>query len=299
MNKGRGTTAIYLASQGAFISSLTAPITGLVFLSFASELYPVLSVILPFLLILITLLMARNLKSILISSLAATLGLVALENVTIMPMLTGFFGISTLLVSLVTKETQKRQKLTPDSKASNFKTKRSALLSTSLSTFFGVIPAVSSAITAVTGRLFGDMDEEEYISFIGACNTTYVLISFLALVSIGKTRSGMTAMLASTLFPRNPLIVILAVMVSTSIAYLTLRINLGRIAKTMNSLNHRKITISSLVFLVLLNVAFTNMKGLIVLTTSTAIGITAVKLKVSRVTCMSSLTIPTALLLLK
>ncbi len=294
--EGEGTTAVYLALKGSFIATLLIPAIALAFLTLAPPIYPVLSILMPFLLIAITLIMIRKPSDAIITALSALLGLIALEGKTIMPLLTGFFGTSTLIVALLNRTQVPKQVKEPEPRTESWKTTRAATLSTVLSSFFGAIPAVSSSITALTGKALGKMNKEEYISFIGASNTTYVTIAFLALLTINKTRSGATAAIAATKFPTNPLPIILTLMTAASISYLLIKINLGRIAGFMNRFNPWKLNLTALIFLVALNLFLTTPRGIMVLITSTAIGITAVYTKASRINCIASLTIPTALL---
>lgn len=297
-NSGKGITGIDLTLKGSLVSLTLTPILAVVFLALAPKLYGPLSMFLPFLLLATAVISIRNPQGVVITVLSASLGLTALEGKTIMPMLTGFFGVSTLMISITRENQSMKQETRSDPSTGSLKITRTAALSTCISTFFGAIPAVSSAITAVVGKSFGRMNKEEYLSFIGASNITYVTVSFLALIGLGKTRSGATVALAATKFTSNPVIPIASIMVAGSIAYLILKTNLPRIARKMNKIDHWKINLSALAFLILLNLFVTNGKGLIVLLTSTSIGLAAVKTRASRVNCMSSLTVPTALLLL-
>ncbi len=296
--KGRGITAIYLTLKGSLIAITMAPVIGLSYLLFSKKLYPSLSILIPFFLVIITVSMIKNKKSLLVVIMATFLGISALEDATIMPMLTGLFGISTLITSLKMDKKIKKQKIKPIAKTKNWKTTRSATLSTILSSILGIIPAVSSALSATIGKKLGKMNKEEYLAFIGASNTTYNIASFLALIYLGKTRSGTTVALSSIKYPESPLLIITAIMTSTAISYILLRKNLHIIAKFFNRINHKKTSLIAIILLIALNLFLTNLKGMIVLITSTAIGITTIKLKVPRINNMSCLTIPTALLLI-
>jgi len=296
--KGKGVTAINLTLKGSLIAILFTPLIALAYSVFSKKLYPALSSLIPVFLILVTLTMIKNKKSALVVTLAALLGSTALENITIMPMLTGLFGTSTLITALIGKRKIEKQETEPDTKTHSWKTTRSATLSTALSSILGIIPAISSAVAATIGKKLGEMDEKEYLSFIGASNTTYIVASFLALIYIGKTRSGTTVALSTLRYPQNPLLIVTTIMTSTAISYIILKKNLSRIAHTMNKINIRKANLAALILIILLNLYLTNLKGMIVLITSTAIGITTIYLKVPRINTMSCLTIPTALLLL-
>ncbi|MFW5902309.1 MAG: tripartite tricarboxylate transporter permease [archaeon] len=295
---GKGITAINLTLKGSLIAILFAPLITLTYSLFSANIYPTLSKLIPFFLILITVSMIKNKESALIVLLSALLGFKTLENATIMPMLTGLFGTSTLIIALTKKNRIEKQEIKPKSETDSLKVNRAATLSTILSSVLGIIPAISSALSATIGKKLGKMNEEEYLAFIGASNTTYVIASFLALTYIGKSRSGTTVALSTLKFPENPVLMITAIMTSTAITYIILRKNLSRIARTMNKINIKKATIMALVLLILLNIYLTNLKGLVILLTSTTIGITTVKLRVPRIDTMACLTIPTALLLL-
>lgn len=297
-NIGKGMTAVHLTLKGTLTSIILTPIVAACFILLAPTLYGPISSIFPFLLILITLAVIKKPQALIITALSALVGLTTLTSTTIMPMLTGFFGTSTLLIALNREEEKTIQRKEVNSKTSLSELIRVSALSTALSTFFGLIPAVSSAVTAVAGKAFGKMNEEEYLSFIGASNTTYVTVSFLALLYLGKARSGATAALAATRFPLNPFMTVLVLMTASSVAYVTIQHLLPKIINLMNKINHKKITVVALTFLITLNIILTNETGLIVLLTCTMIGIATVRLKVSRINCMASLTIPTALLLL-
>lgn len=295
---GKGITAIDLTLKGSLIAILLTPLIAIAYKVFSEELYPAMSGLIPPFLLIITFSMIKDKKSASIVLLSSLLGFLSLEGITIMPMLTGLFGTSTLIISLTRKNELSSQKLKSDPKTDHWKTTRSSTLSTVLSCVLGVLPAISSAITAVIGKKFGKMNEEEYLAFIGASNTTYTVVSFLALIYLGRSRSGPVVALSKIKYPENTLLIITSIVVSVSITYIVLKKSLPKIAKFMNRIDIRKATMLSLALLIFLNIYLTNKKGLIVLITSTAIGISTVKLKVPRINTMACLTIPTALLLI-
>jgi len=297
-NQGKGMTAIHLTLKGTLTSIILTPIIAIYFTLLAPSLYGHLAKLFPVILVTITLLVINKPQAAPIAILSAALGLTTLSNSTIMPMLTGFFGTSTLIVALAKGKRKTIQTKKNKPRKKGWQTTRPAVASTIISTFMGTIPAVSTAVTAVIGKALGKMDEEEYLSFIGASNTTYMTISFLTLLYLGKTRTGTTAAIATTQFPFNTLMTIATLMASASIAYAVVKTSTPKIINFMNRKNHKKITITALIFLLTVNILLTNITGLAVLVTATAIGIATVKLRVSRINCMASLTIPTALLLI-
>ena len=115
-----------------------------------------------------------------------------LEPQVLLPLLSGIFGASSLLLSLST-ETE-----IPEQKESEIKLSSSALAKAVFSGGLGGsvvawIPGVSPSVAAITARLGAIPSPEEFLVSIAGVNTANALFSLVALYVIDKPRSGAAA----------------------------------------------------------------------------------------------------------
>jgi putative membrane protein len=119
--EGKGLSAIFYQATGALFASLFSFFLIFVCFSFFENFYSITRPFIPWILILVTILMIlsekgfRKLLSFFITLLSATLGFITLNlffvKNSIFPLLSGFFGVSTLLISLKNQVNVPKQKL--------------------------------------------------------------------------------------------------------------------------------------------------------------------------------------------
>jgi len=259
---------------------------------FLESLYKVIHISIFAILCLALLFLCRNLRSLFIICISALLGILLLDQNMIVPMLSGFFGFSTLLISFNTQiPLQKIKKF----QVNTFQIFRISALSSFLSFIFAFVPAISSTILAFISRFFGKLNKIEFMSFTVSTNIYYILFSFLGIFTIQKTRSGPAFFLMKT---QGELWFLVIIVIITAIVSFIL-LNKIKIFILRFFQKHRiKILYFSVCFILLFNFIFYGILGIIVLITATFIALLAFKLTVRRTTCMASMIVPTLMLIL-
>jgi putative membrane protein len=221
------------------------------------------------------------------------------------PLLTGLFGLPTLLLSLTPSRIPEQGgrpteevEMTP------------ALKGAAIGAFVGWLPGVTSTSGSVIGSLIsrnGRADPltlaRRFITMVSAVGTSAAVFSLAALVIIGTGRSG--AMLAikdvmgreglevlSASFSPELSLLLLSVLVSSGVGYLV-TLWLGRsLGRRMAGMNLRRLTIAIIVVLIVLVSVFNGIPGIIVLVVSATLGVIPPLIGVSRVHLTGCLLVP-------
>ena len=298
--EGNAFTALILSFYGALTATLLAGFFLIFFLLFLPALYPHLDFLVSFILIVVMMLMIAtdNRYAILIVAMSTALGFLTFNFNLLLPLLTGFFGLSTMLISLLHETSLPEQKLQFRPDISKFEFLRASLLASFLSSLAGLLPGVSSSIVALVGRVFGKLKTQEFIVMISGTNAAYMIYSFFALFLITKTRSGSAVFLSQVMQNENILFAFGIVLVSAILAaFICLRLT-PYVVSFYRKINYRKTTITAAVFLVIVNFILCGLFGLLILFASTSIGLLCCFLHVKRINCMAALIVPTIIVLI-
>ncbi len=241
----------------------------------------------------------KRLWALLIFLMAGSLGLIVLNNLSIrdplFPMLSGLFGISTLLVSMQgnTKIVEQKFDDRIEFEIKNFWNYLKATLSSML---MSVLPALGSAQAAVISQAFARKDKEgkDFLVIVGGINTVSALFVLTTLYLIGRARTGVIAAMKQFLVLdfNSYLILLIASLTAIGVAaYLTLK--LGKFfANKIQKINYRKFSLTIIIFITTLVVIFSGAIGLLVLAVSTGIGLLAPKVGCKRIHAMACIIFP-------
>ncbi len=216
-----------------------------------------------------------------------------LEPQVLLPLLSGIFGASALLLSL-SADTK-----IPEQKESEIKLSASTLAKAVFSGGLGGsvvawIPGVSPSVAAITARLGVVPGPEEFLVSIAGVNTANALFSLVALYVIDKPRSGAAAAIQELMTLDQSIfaqMIIIAVMVAAA-SYLAC-IGAARLAgRAMSRLNYRLLCLGVLLFLVAMTYAFTGFFGLFIFFLSTVVGLIAPVAGIYRTHAMGVLMLP-------
>ncbi|MBI2448849.1 tripartite tricarboxylate transporter permease [Candidatus Pacearchaeota archaeon] len=217
----------------------------------------------------------------------------------LLPLFSGLFGIPSILLSIKNRIRIPKQKIRKSH--INFKAVKRPFLATILaSPLCSFLPSLGSSQAAVIGSdLVGKASKREFLFLIGSINTIVVGLSFITLLSIGKSRTGVASFLkpAVEIISFNYLIaVILLVIILSGLLsfFLTLKIS-KLIASKINSINYTYISIVTLLFILTLTLFISGFLGIMVLVVSTSLGLFAVSINVSRSHLLGCLMLPTIL----
>ena len=214
----------------------------------------------------------------------------------LLPMLSGLFGVSVLLLSLSQKVVLPLQKTTEMIKVKakdTVKSLASGVLSGSLVSIFpGLGPAQAAVIS---GQFVKRTDTYSYLILVGGINTVSMILSLVTLFTIEKARNG-SIIVVQQLMPNidlNVLILFFAVALAAGGIATFLTMYVSRIfSKIMNKVNYSALSIAIIVFVSLMVFYFSGIIGLLILATATSIGIIPNIVDVSRSSSMACLIVP-------
>ena len=211
----------------------------------------------------------------------------------LLPLLSGIFGASSLLLSLST-ETE-----IPEQKESKIKLSSCALAKAVFSGGLGGsvvawIPGVSPSVAAITTRLGATPSPEEFLVSIAGVNTANALFSLVALYVIDKPRSGAAAAIQELMtLDQSTLIQMIIIVVIVAAASYLACIGAARLAgRAISRLNYRLLCLGVLLFLVAMTYAFTGLFGLFIFFLSTVVGLIAPVAGIHRTHAMGVLMLP-------
>jgi TctA family transporter len=210
------------------------------------------------------------------------------------------FGLSALFASFKTNSSIPKQKIQPlkkiKMKKSEFLKSLSAVLISA--PFCSFLPGIGSGHAATIGSEIIPQNTKGFLFLVGATNTIIMGLSFITLYTIGKTRSGSAAAISEILgaiSAQNLIILLITILISGIIAAL-IGIKLSKFcAQNISKISYKKITFATILVVLIVNLIFTNPLGILVLATSTALGIFCISSNSRRINLMGALIIPAVL----
>lgn len=220
----------------------------------------------------------------------------------LLPLLSGLFGASMLVLSLMTKS-----EIPPQQKACRFvlprkRIVRGMLTGSTAGSFVAWLPGVSSAVGTIIARLLvreekdADSSKEFMISLSGA-NTANAIFSLVALFIIQRARSGAMVAIDGLInvneWELSTIIILLIVIIYISIISYYTTIYLGdRIAGFLSRINYSKLCAAVLAGLTLMVIMFTGWFGLVIFLISTPVGMVASFAKIRKTHAMGVILLP-------
>jgi len=312
--KGRGYYAVIFTLYGSLISLLIILILTPLFILTLPAIYPAILKLMPIILILISthliLSEKQKIQTLFIFLFAGLLGLITLNlnlSQPLLPLLTGLFGASNLIISINQNTKipiQKISKLTHIrlSKKSIFKSLIASTLTAPLTSFLPGLGASQSAV--ISKQFLRKTNQGEFLFLLGAINTIVMGISFITLYSINKTRTGAAVAinnLIPDLTPSILLIFLTTILISGIISFFIAILISKLIAKNIHKIKYSKISTITLVLLITIIFIFSDntlngkIISLIIFITSTALGIFTIQTQIKKMHLMGCLLIPTIL----
>ena len=247
----------------------------------------------------------KILASILILGLSGLLGIFVLESSllpqqqTLLPVLSGLFGLSILIISISERSSIPEQTNSTDVKISTKEILRAIILGSVAGIVVGFLPAIGISEAATIVQYAGGTGEaRSFLVTISGINVGNEVFSLMSLYLVGNPRSGASVAIQSVMNELTFYDVILLVgvicLAAGAAAVLTLWLG-KKLPRLLARINYKKLTLSVIIFLVAMVFAMTGFLGLLVLVTSTSIGILCNYLEIRRSHCMGCLLIPTIL----
>jgi len=214
----------------------------------------------------------------------------------LLPMLSGLFGLSVLLLSLNQKTILPIQRTTEMIKI-KFKDISKAIASGTISgSLVSIFPGLGPAQAAViSGQFFKKSNVYGYLILVGGINTVSMVLSLITLFTIEKARNGSIIVVQQLMqnIDLNVLILFLSIaLIAGGIAtFLTLNIS-KFFSRIMNKVNYSLLSVLIIIFVGAMVLYFSGFIGLLILLTATAIGLIPNIVEVSRSSSMACLLVP-------
>lgn len=306
--KGLALHAIRLAIIGGFFALIASVATVPVLAKLLEQTFDYFLPITPFALSAILAFMVlrekeleKKLATVLVIILSAISGIVLLNNSlfsnNLFVLVTGFFTIPSLLVSLSQKNSIPRQSYKPR-KINLQNAANSGFLSSIAACFTVFLPAIgpNEAILA-SSQLGKKPTKTQYLLLSSGVTTANYAISFAALFTIGKTRTGAAVFVkeALALTSENLLLAMATIITAGAIAGLITEPLAKIMVEKFEKTNYQQLTRITLAFILLLVLFLSGPVGFIAIAVASSIGVIALLSKVNRSTCMAFLIVPAIL----
>jgi len=308
--KGKAHYAIKLTIVGGLIGGIISLIAAPFYVLFILKFVEIIYLLIPFLLVLVLVLMIlseRHLKNkllaIIIIALSGILGVIVLRNFVVVenplfPLITGFFGASTLIYSaLMEKQKIIRQKV-EFSRFNKEDSIKGSILGALGGGIVSLFPSVGPSQAAfIIRKIAGKIKTTKYLIVLGGINTSNMLFSFFVLYAIGKARTGSAAAIRQLmqLNESHLLLIGLTSLIAIGIGALATDLISRKALNGINKINYRSLNVLTLIFLFILTVLFSGFIGLLVMVASLGVGLIVITGKIKRTHSMAFLMIPTLL----
>ncbi len=299
LKDGRGYEAVMLATYGGLLAVIILPLLAIPISFLFSTIYDlIISKMFWILLIIFSILIfteKRKLAALFVFLITGIFGLCVLNteiSEPLLPMLTGLFGSSLLILSIKNKTQIPKQEISLP-KRKFFKPILSSVITSPLCAF---LPGLGSGQAAVLGNSFLKSDREGFLTLIGATNTFVMGFSFISLYAISKTRTGAAAAIKEILgnLSWKSLLLILATILLSGIISFFLTKSIAKLfSKKIEKINYTKISILILIFLTIVIFIFSGFIGIIIFVASTFLGIFCNSLNVKKTNMMGCLLLST------
>lgn len=302
--EGKGFSAVVYTLKGALFGIGILLVFTPIFILFLPSIYSFVSKFIPFLLIFISFYIIFRDKevvwSLIIFTMAAFLGIFSFNlpvKDPLLPLLTGLFGLSSIIISLKDKVQMSSQQIESVRNITLTRKEfvRSSLAAVIFSPLCSFLPGIGSSHATTLASEIIQLDRKGFLFLSGAINTAIMSLSFIAVYVIGRARSGSAAAVKTILQNitfYDIIVIASSILISGILAYY-LGIIIARVSvKFIEKVNYHRISICVIIILLLVNIIFTNLLGIIVLLTATAIGIFCILSGIKRINLMASLIVP-------
>ncbi len=228
------------------------------------------------------------------------LGLIVLNtpnlNQPLLAMLSGLFGVSTLVTSLSDNVEVPKQTITDSIKIPKLNTIKALGAAVFSGSLTGMMPGLGAAQAAVLGmQIVGNIGPYAFMILIGGINTVNFLFSLVTLYTLQKARNGAVVAvleIVKSIDLVDLIVLICCAAIAGGIAtFLAMYITKG-FSNIISKINYKAICISIIVLISILVLIFNGPLGILILITSTALGIIPPQLGVKRSLSMGCLLLP-------
>ncbi len=302
--EGHAYQAIFLSTFGALTSLVLAFVCTPLFLFVSEKLYPIIVPFMGWILLMFCiflLLREKNkLWTMVVFFLSGTLGLIVLSlplKEGLFPLFSGFFGVSSILLSLKSKSCIPPQKRDVPSLEEAYVAVPCATLTGWISSFLpGVGPAQIGSLSCQIAKL----NEKGYLILLGGLSTVNTALALLSFYLFEKTRSGVMVNIAELIqLHKSSLVLFLFLTLFTAgIASILTLWSSRYFSSWIMKVSYFWLSMLILGFIILLTIILSGPLGICILVTSTAIGVIPEIKNVAKSHMMGCLLLPVILFFL-
>ncbi|MBD3164483.1 hypothetical protein GF323_04735 [Candidatus Woesearchaeota archaeon] len=309
--QGKGYEAVKLTVIGSFFCLLVTlaliPVAIPVLPAFYEFLQPYMGYILVFVVMGMILLERTARKKIIglyVFFQAGVLGLIVLNmpnlRQPLFPLLTGLFGISTLLLSLGDKVKIPKQEIGSSVKVGKLKTVKAVGAGVFSGSLTGLFPGLGAAQASIIGLLLvgRNIGMHAFLILVGGINTVNFAFSIATFYALSKTRNGaiVAVMEIINAIDYSQLLIFIFAALTAGCIAVFLALLISRVfSKLIGKVNYKALVIGIIVFVSVLVLLLTGFMGFLVLIVSTFIGVLPAILNVKRSHNMGCLLLPVIL----
>lgn len=306
--EGKGYEAVRLTVIGSLFSIIIAVLLIYPLIKVIGFIFPYLQKVLPYILILVVLvlILKENKKSwaFILFFFAGVLGLgvfgLKMEN-PLLPMLSGLFGVSGLILSISNNIKLPKQRITKSKvgKGKVAKALGSSVLAAGMTALLPGIGAAQAAIAA--SSIAGNIGNRAFLILMGGINTVNFILSFVSLYVLGKARNGAIVAVKQIVieFSLNDLLLFVgSALVVAGVASVLALLFARVMSKVVGRVKYKLLCYSVISLVVVLVFVFSGFLGLFVLFVSSMLGMIPPLVGVGRNHMMGCLILPVILFFL-
>jgi len=308
--KGWGYMALKLTLIGSLFGLLLSIVLMPVIALFLRLIFDFIkSYIVYFLIFIVCFMIYRDHKkfwSIIVFVMSASLGWMVLNTYNLQqplfPMLTGLFGFSTLIYSLRTTSVIPEQLIISKIKLKGKIVFRAVLASTLAGFITSMLPGIGSSQGALVAKQFaGEVGDHGFMVLLGGVNTVNFVLSLVTFFVLFKARNGaiVTVMQLIGEISLNQIFIFVLVTLIVGVLVTPLTLFIGRIvSKSIDKINYKLLVWVVVGFIIILTPLISGWIGVLILFTSTMLGLIPAIVKCSRTHAMGCLLFPVIVMLL-
>ena len=301
--RGEGYQAVKITILGTYIGMIVAIVLIPLFMLTANKIYPLLK---PYLIYILVLLMSymilkdkNRFGNFFLFMISGTLGLIVFSipnlNEPLFPLLSGLFGVSGLLLSYFENTKIPEQQIDNIIKL-KVKELVKAVLGSSIAVFLiQFFPGLGPAQGAVVAnQVIKDVKDKGYLAMVGAMGTMSVVFSLVTFYTLGKAKDGTIVVISKLLeidFSSFLILIVVFLLAGSIAVFLTLWFS-KIFSKLIVKVNYKMLVITIILFVFGMCLFLNGWIGMIVLITSTCIGLIAPLKGIGRNHAMGCLILP-------
>lgn len=198
-------------------------------------------------------------------------------NQPLFPLLSGLFGISLLIVSLMETTKIPPQNITGDMTVSVKNMSKAIGAGTGVGFLAAFLPGFGSSQAAIIAmNIVGKIGDEAFLILVGGINTANMFISIGTAYILDKARNGAIVVVKELLGTMNfeaMIILVGASLLAGGVAVILTIVISKSFARWIVKINYQRLIISIIAFITLLTLYFDGVIGFIILLSATAVGL--------------------------